>query len=95
MTIPFLSGHLTEQRTNEQLNSFVCETAIEGYYYIYNNKCIVSAQTETVQLFVRRSFYHYSYMTRTLFICKHRLLVILALNCSFVSKYTKNYEKKH
>ena len=94
MTTPFLSGHLTEQRTNEQLNSFVCETAIESYYY-NNNKGIVSAQTETVQLFVRCSFYHYSYMTRTLFICKRRLLVILALNYSFVSKYTKNYEKKH
>ena len=65
MTTPFLSGHLTEQRTNEQLNSFVCETAIEGYYYIYNNKCIVSTQMETVQLFVRCSFNHYSYMTRT------------------------------
>ena len=34
MTTPFLSGQITAQRTNEQLNSFVCESAIEGYYYI-------------------------------------------------------------
>ena len=41
---------------NEQLNSFVCETAIEGYYYIiYNNKSFVCAKKKTVQLFVRCS----------------------------------------